>query len=129
MNQIQSSPQALTATIIDTPAQRIVAALFEQHADALEAQTNLERLGFTREDIHVFAPDGVHTAGANRIVPVLAALGIPHDIASYYQVDVHAGMTLVTVVADERSQDVLNFLRGQSEGGMNRATERVLQDV
>ena len=131
MDQIQSSPQALTGTIIDTPAQRIVAALFEQRADAFVAQSNLERQGFTQEDIHIFAPDEAHahTAEANRIIPALMALGIPQDVASYYQVDVHAGMTLVIVVASERSQDVLNFLRGQGAEGMDQATEQAVESL
>jgi hypothetical protein len=131
MNQIQSSPQPLTGTIIDTPAQRIVAALFEQRADALEARLSLEGQGFTQEDIHVFTPHEAHTRTieTERIVPRLTALGIPEDVARYYQVDVHAGMTLVIVVANERSQDVLNFLRGHGAEGMDRATEQAVESL
>jgi hypothetical protein len=131
MSQIQSNPQALTGTIIDTPAQRIVAALFEQRADALKAQSSLEGQGFTQENIYVFAPNEAHagTVETERIVPRLTALGIPEDVASYYQVDVHAGMTLVIVVANERSQDVLNFLRGQGAEGMDQATEQAVESL
>ncbi len=122
----QSSVEASTSTIIDTSLHRIVAALFKQQADAAQARSSLERYGFSTANIYVFALDDV-----DRVVTVLTELDIPQDVASYYQVDVRAGMTLLVVVANEQSQDVLNFLRGNYNDNemMDQANTRVLQNI
>ena len=76
-------------------------------------------------------------AAAGGLIGALTGMGVPEDEARYYEQEVQAGRTIVTVKADGRSQDAQRILQqygardysaAGAQGGQRRATEGAVDE-
>jgi hypothetical protein len=140
MDNHNPSPPASAAAIIDTQAQRFVAGLFSQRTEAITAIANLKFHGFEDSNVDLFVADDLQQeqppacaeyAQTLSLAQALNRLGIPQDVASYYETDVRLGMALVVVIAGERSQEALDVMRGHTEEATSElsSVDQPLQDM
>lgn len=101
-----------------TTGNPIVAAVFETEEQAKQAMQDLQRAGFSNDQIRY----SVHRGGTG-ITDSLVSLGLPQQEADFYNGQFEAGKTIVTVNTRDRQQEAYNILArdGGQSGNANFA--------
>jgi uncharacterized protein (TIGR02271 family) len=90
-----------------TTTQRpIIAGVFTDEAQAQKAMDDLQRAGFSRDQIRY----SVRRSGTG-ITDSLEGLGLPEQEAEFYNSEFEAGRTIVTVASNDRQQESFDILR------------------
>ena len=90
-----------------TTTQRpIIAGVFTDEAQAQKAMDDLQRAGFSRDQIRY----SVRRSGTG-ITDSLEGLGLPEQEAEFYNSEFEAGRTIVTVSTNDRQQESFDILR------------------
>src|SRR5437764_1601099 len=105
-----------------TTTQRLVVAVFDDRAQAEQAVNDLEKAGFSNDQIR-FAGHGGSTGGildslknlftgqeTGSVYNDLVSMGVPQDDANHFQQEYEAGRSIVTVLADGRMQEAAALL-------------------
>ena len=89
-----------------TTQRSIVAGVFTDEAQAQQAMDDLQKAGFSRDQIRY----SVRRSGTG-ITDSLAGLGLPEQEAEFYNSEFEAGRTIVTVTTNDRQQEAFDILR------------------
>src|SRR5207245_10931804 len=84
----------------------VVVGVFENSAEAEQAVGELQRAGFSNEQIKYSV-----NKGGPGILDGLVGMGLPYEEASFYNNEFQAGYTVVAVRAPERQQEAYEILR------------------
>jgi len=100
---------------------RPLTAVFENAERAQQALGELERAGFSRDQIHVLCRDerGKTAEARGGFARALAALGILRDDSEYYEGECQAGRAVLTIQAAGREDEALSILH--EFGGSERS--------
>ncbi|MFL5627776.1 MAG: YsnF/AvaK domain-containing protein [Ktedonobacteraceae bacterium] len=86
--------------------QQVVVGVFADHAAAERAIHELQRAGFSDNQIRYSVK-----RGNEGILDGLVGMGVPYSEAGYYNREFQAGRTIVAVKANQRQQDAHDILR------------------
>jgi hypothetical protein len=89
-----------------TTQRPIIAGGFTDEAQAQKAMDDLQRAGFSRDQIRY----SVRRSGTG-ITDSLEGLGLPEQEAEFYNSEFEAGRTIVTVSTNDRQQESSDILR------------------
>jgi uncharacterized protein (TIGR02271 family) len=93
-------------THMTTNARSMIVGVFTDDAQAQQAINDLQRAGFSNDQMRYSA-----RKGGTGITDSLKNLGLPEEEATFYNSEFEAGRTVMTVNTDDRQQDAYEILR------------------
>ncbi len=98
-----------------TTGNPIIAAIFQNEDQAMQGMKDLQRAGFSNDQIRY----SVHRGGSG-ITASLMNLGLSQQDADYYNSQFEVGRTIVTVNTNDRQQEAYHILA--QDGGQSAST-------